>query len=195
MSLVYAAIPFLNTVSLYGMETAYFRYVQKDEHKNQIYSTAFISVLSTTLLFAGLMIVFNRQFAAAISIKEHPEFIIISAFIIACDAFSALPFAKLRQDSRPKKFAFIRIGAIILNMATVYFFLSLCPSILKKNPNSVLLIFYNKQFGVGYILIANAAASFFQLVALYKELLQLKWNFNFILWKEIMIYSLPLTIA
>jgi O-antigen/teichoic acid export membrane protein len=195
MNLVYAAIPFLNTVFLYGMETAYFRYIQKDEHKNQIYSTAFISVFISTLLFAGLIVVFNRQFASVISIKEHYEYITISAFIIAFDSLSALPFAKLRQAGRPVKFAFIRITGILLNIGLVYFFLSLCPALIKKNPNSFVLLFYNKNFGVGYILIANAAQSLFQLLALSKEFFQFKWNFNFTLWKEIMIYSLPLTIA
>jgi O-antigen/teichoic acid export membrane protein len=195
MTLVYAAIPFLNTVFLYGMETAYFRYVQKDEHKNQIYSTAFISILTSTILFATVMIIFNRQLAEIISIKEHHEYIVISALIIAFDAFSAMPFAKLRQDGRPRKFAFIRVTGILLNIAVVYFFLSLCPAILKKNPDSALLHVYNKNFGVGYILVANAAQSFFQLAVLSREFFRHKWNFNFMLWKEIMVYSLPLTIA
>jgi O-antigen/teichoic acid export membrane protein len=195
MTLVYATIPFLNTVFLYGMETAYFRYVQKDEHKSQIYSTAFISILSTTILFSFLMVIFHKQLAEIISIKEHPEYIIISALIIAFDAFSALPFAKLRQENRPRKFAFIRITGILLNIAVVYFFLSLCPSLVKKNPNSVVLLIYNKNFGVGYILVANVVQSFFQLAVLHREFFRHKWNFNFVLWKEIMVYSLPLTIA
>ena len=195
MNLVYAAIPFLNTLFLYGMETAYFRYVQKDEHKDQIYGTAFISIFATTILFASLMIVFNREFAAVISIKEHHEYIIISALIIACDALSALPLAKLRQENRPRKFAFIRVASIMINIGFVYFFLSLCPSIIQKNPNSILQFVYHKDFGVGYILVANLIASFFPLVVLQKQFLSVKWNFNFTLWKEIMIYSLPLTIA
>ena len=195
MSLVYAAIPFLNTVFLHGMETAYFRYLQKDEHKNDIYNVASISVITTTALFTLLMVLFHRDLAAVINVREHPEYILLSAFIISFDALSALPFARLRQEGRPRKFAFIRVTGILLNIGLVYFFLSLCPSILKKNPNSPLLLIYNPAFGVGYILVANLAQSIYQLVVLKKELLALRWKFNFELWKEVMIYSLPLTIA
>lgn len=195
MNLVYAAIPFLNTVFLYGMETAYFRYIQKDEHKNQIYGTASISVFATTFLFTACILLFHKQIAEFIRIREHPEYIIFSAFIIAFDALSALPFAKLRQEERPRKFAFIRVTGILLNIAIVYFFLSVCPALLKKNENSPFLLLYNKNFGVGYILIANLAQSVFQLLVLHKELFRFQWKFNFGLWKEIMLYSLPLTIA
>ncbi|MES1222320.1 MAG: oligosaccharide flippase family protein [Bacteroidota bacterium] len=195
MTLVFSAIPFLNTIFLYGMETAYFRYVQKDEHKNQIYSTAFISLLCTTAVFTLLLILFNHQFAKIISIKEHPEYIIISAVIIAMDTISALPFAKLRQEGRPRKFAMIRVVGILLNIFAVWFFLSLCPSIAKKNPNSIILLFYNKNFGVGYILIATMLQSLFQVLVLLKESVRFNWSFNFTLWKEIIVYSWPLTIA
>jgi O-antigen/teichoic acid export membrane protein len=195
MSLVYAAIPFLNMIFLYGIETAYFRYVQKDEHKNNIFNTASVSIFSSTLLLSLLLILFNKQFASLISVEKHPEYITIAAFIIAFDALSALPFAKLRQEGRPKKFAFIRVTGIVINIALVYFFLSVCPSLLKENPNSVLLLLYSKDFGVGYILIANLVQSFFQLVMLYKEMLSFKWHFSWPLWKDMMQYSWPLAIA
>jgi O-antigen/teichoic acid export membrane protein len=195
MTLVYSAIPFLNTIFLYGMETAYFRYIQKDEHKNQIYSTASISIFATTFFFTILMLLFNKEIAAFIRIKDHPEYITISAFIIAFDSLSALPFAKLRQEGRPRKFAAIRVTGIVLNVLVVYFFLSVCPAILKKDPNSPILLFYNKGFGVGYILVAAMLQSLFQLVVLYRGLLVKGWTFNFRLWKEVMLYSLPLTVA
>ncbi|HTQ28408.1 MAG TPA: oligosaccharide flippase family protein [Puia sp.] len=195
MSLVYAAIPFLNTLFLYGMETAYFRYIQKDQHKEKIYSTASISIFSTTLLLTTCMLLFNKQIAGFISVREHPEYITLGALIIAFDALSALPFAKMRQEGRPRKFAAIRVTGILLNIGTVYFFLSVCPAILSKNENSFIQLFYNKDFGVGYILLANLLQSLFQLIVLRRELIGFKWNFDFNLWKEVMIYSLPLTIA
>jgi O-antigen/teichoic acid export membrane protein len=195
MSLVYAAIPFLNTIFLYGMETAYFRFIQKDEHRDRIYSTASISIFTTTLMLTGFMLLFNRPLAAFISIREHPEYVSMGAFIIALDALSALPFAKLRQEGRPRKFAAIRVSGILLNIGIVYFFLSVCPTILQKNPNSAIRLFYNKEFGVGYILVANLAQSLFQLIVLRKEMLGIRWSFDFRLWKEVMIYSLPITIA
>lgn len=195
MSLVYAAIPFLNVIFTYGIETAYFRYVQKDEFKKDIYNTATVSLLSSTLFLTTLLIFFNSSLANIISIKEHPEYITWSAFIIALDTLSTLPFAKLRQDGRPVKFAFVRISGIIINILVTYFFLSVCPRIYAENPNSVLLLFYKPEIGVGYVIIANLVQSIITLLLLSKEFLQFRWQFNKELWKQMMIYSLPLIVA
>jgi O-antigen/teichoic acid export membrane protein len=195
MSLVYAVIPFLNVVFIYGLDTAFFRFFQKEEHKEDIYNTASISIIASTALFTAIMVLFNKPIAALIRIKEHPEYITLAALIIAFDAISALPFAKLRQEGRPKKFAFVRIGGILLNIATIYFFLSLCPALLKKNSNSPLLLIYHKDFAVGYILLGNVVQNLFQVIVLQKELLKFKPVFKFQLWKQVMLYSLPLTVA
>jgi O-antigen/teichoic acid export membrane protein len=195
MSLVYAAIPFLNTLFLFGVETAYFRYVQKDEYKNEIYNTLSISIFTSTLSLCALLMIFNKSFAHMISIQDHPEYVTLSAFIIAFDALSALPFARLRHEGRPMKFAFVRVSGIILNIGIIYFFLSVCPALLEKNPNSPLLLVYNKDFGVGYILLANVIQSFYQLVVLQKELFAFDWKFNLPMWKEVMLYAFPLAIA
>ena len=195
MSLVYALIPFLNILVLFGLETAYFRYIQKKEEEKDVYDTLMISLLGSTTLFTALMLLFHQEIASFIHVKAHPEYITISAFIIAFDALSALPFAKLRHEGRPKKFAFIRVSGVLLNIIIVYFFLSVCPRLAKENPNSILLMLYSPGFGVGYVLIANLASSFYQAAALWRQLLQFRWHFNVRLWKEIMLYALPLTIA
>lgn len=194
-SLVYAIIPFLFVIFTYGMDTAYFRFVQREEYKENIYSTASISVITSTVLVTLLMYTFNRPIAALIGIKQHAEYIRLAAFIIAFDALAALPFAKLRQEGRPRKYAFVRIGGILIYIAIIYFFLSVCPAMLKKNANSPLLLIYNKNFGVGYILLANVVQNLFQVIMLYKELIGFKRVFNFQLWKHVMVYALPLAVA
>jgi O-antigen/teichoic acid export membrane protein len=177
------------------MDTAFFRFVQRDEYKQDIYNTASSSVITSTVVFTLLMLAFNRPIAALIGIKEHAEYITLAAFIIALDALAALPFARLRQEGRPKKFAFVRIGGILIYIGVIYFFLSLCPAMLKKNSNSPLLLIYNENFGVGYILLANVLQNLFQVVVLYKELFGFKPVFRFQLWKHIMVYALPLAVA
>jgi O-antigen/teichoic acid export membrane protein len=195
MSLVYAAIPFLNTFFLFGFETAYFRYMQKHQEKTDVYDTLTSSIIASTTILTALILLFYRNIAGFIGIGAHPEYILLSAFIIAFDTITALPFAKLRNDNRPRKFAFIRVAGILINIAIVYFFLSICPALQKKYPNSVFLVLYNKNFGVGYILIANLIQAAFQLIMVWKELMQFKWKLNWPLWKEMIIYALPLTIA
>jgi len=195
MSQVFSLIPFLNILVLFSFETAYFRYIQKKEAEKTVYDTLLGSLLATTAAITVLMILFRHQIAEYIRVGEHPEYIMISAFIIASDALSALPFARLRYEGRPKKFAAIRVASILLNIGLTYFFITVCPRVIHNNPNSILRLFYNPGFGTGYVLIATLGASLLQAACLLKELKQFRWNFNTKLWKEIMIYSLPLTIA
>jgi O-antigen/teichoic acid export membrane protein len=195
MSLVYAAIPFLNVIFTYGIETAYFRFSRNDGVQKDIYSTASISVFCSTILLTTLLLLSGTNVAQWLKLDEHPEFITYSAFIIAFDTLSTLPFAKLRQQGKPKKFAFIRIASIVLTIALTYFFISVCPKIIAKNPDSFISSFYKKDYGVGYVIIANLIASVFTLILLYKELFSFKWKFSVTTWKKMMLYSMPLIIA
>ena len=194
-SLVFAIIPFLYTLILFAFETAYFRFMQRKEYEGDVYNTLSTSLLISTIIITGLTILFNEPIANFIGLAKRPEYITLSAFIIGLDALSALPFAKLRYENRPKKFAAIRVGGILLNIATVYFLLTVCPEVIKKNPNSVLRLIYSSSFGAGYVLIATMVASLFQLLALWKEFTSVRLKINKTLWKEVMIYALPLTIA
>jgi O-antigen/teichoic acid export membrane protein len=195
MSLVFALIPFLFTLIVFAFETAYFRFMERKEYRMDVYDTLSTSLLISTVCIIVLTIFFRASIAEFIGLPNHPEYITLCAVIIGFDALSALPFAKLRHENRPKKFAFIRIGGILLTIFVVYFFLTICPSIIKKNPNSILHLVYSARFGVAYVLIGTAAASLFQFLALSKEWTTVKLHINKTLWKEVMIYALPLTIA
>lgn len=195
MSLVYATIPFLNIIFTYGLETAYFRYAKTAEQQTDVYNTATISLILSTAVLTTLLVLFNHQFAALIGIKEHPEYFTWSAYIIAFDALSALAFAKLRFEGRPVKFALIRIGGILINIALTYFFLSVCPRLAKSDPSGFIGIYYNPKIGVGYVIIANLVQSIASFLLLSKEFFSFRWKFNPKLWKELMIYSSPLILA
>ncbi len=195
MSLIYSLVPFLNTLILFAFETAYFRFMQRKEYIEDVYDTLSTSLLISTVVISGLVIFFRESIAGFIGLSNHPGYVTLSAVIIGFDALSALPFAKLRHDNRPRKYAVIQIARILLQIVLVYFFLTVCPAIIKKNENSILHFIYNAQYSVAYVLIANAAASIFAFAALSKEWSGIKLRINKILWKEVIIYALPLTIA
>jgi len=195
MSLVYAAIPFLNVIFTYGLETAYFRFSQKEEFKRDIYSTASLSILISTLFLTALLIFYRTTVAHWLRLDDYPEFITYSAIIIALDTLSTLPFAKLRQQGRPRKFALIRVTNILITIGLTYFFISVCPRIVSNDPGGVIAKYYKKDYGVGYVIIANLIASAFTLLFLWKEFFSITWKFNSVVWKRMMIYSLPLIIA
>lgn len=195
MSLVYAAIPFLNVIFTYGLESAYFRFAQKEEYKKTIYSTASISIFISTLIFSLILFTGNNVVTDFVRLNEHPEFIRYSIIIIALDTLSTLPLAKLRQDGRPKKFAGIQIAKIFTTIILTYFFLSICPKLAEENPNSFIGRYYIKNYGVGYVIVANMISSGLGVLLLLKEMFSINFKFNGRLWGQMMIYSLPLLIA
>ena len=195
MSLIYAAIPFLNVIFTYGIETAYFRFSQKEGFKKDIFSTSSISIFVSTSILTSLLILSHTAFAHWLKIDKHPEFITYSALIIAFDTLTTLPFAKLRQDGRPRKFAFIRITSIVITIALTYFFISICPRIIALHPNGLVARYYINNYGVGYVILANLVAAFLTFLLLIKQVFSFTWTFNSKIWGQIMIYSLPLVIA
>ncbi len=196
MGTIYSAISLFNIIFTYGMETAYFRFIQRKEVSQQVNDTATISLLISTIFF-GLLLWFNQSFLAEITrLQDFPLLIKLSIFIIALDALSAIPFARLRNEGRPKRFAFIRITGIAINVGLTVFFLSYCSRIAAKDPDSWASLIYHKDVNpIVYVLIANLIQSAFTLVLLSKWLLPKQWKFNTIVWKEMIVYALPMLIA
>ncbi|MBD0331499.1 MAG: polysaccharide biosynthesis C-terminal domain-containing protein [Chitinophagaceae bacterium] len=194
-SLAYAYVTFLNVIFTYGMETSYFRFVQNEKYKNDVYSTSLLSIIFTTIIFSGAMMYYAPQIADVWRVPQNPEYVVWFAWIIGLDTLAAIPFARLRQQGRPIKYAAIKITNIIIYVVFTYFFIKICPAILKKDSNSFLLLVYNPHVDIGYTFIANLIASAVTLLLLLKELLSFRLRFNFQLWKEMMAYSWPLLIV
>ena len=194
MSVVYAFIPFMNVIFTYGLETGYFRFSTQD-NKQDVFNTTSLSMIVTTFFLSILVIALQHPLATLLQITAHPEYLSLSAAIIALDALSTIPFAKLRQDGRPKKFAFIKVGGIVTNIISIYFFLSICPTWLQQNPDHWCSIFYRADWAVGYVLLANLIQSCFTLLLLSKQFLNIEFRFDLKLWKQIIVYSLPLIVA
>jgi O-antigen/teichoic acid export membrane protein len=196
MSLVYAAIPLLNVLFTYGFETAYFRFSQRKEYQNSIYSTASISLFISTIILTSLLWLFRSSLAGFAGVADEPQLIQLTIIVIALDALTTIPFAKLRQEGRPVKYAVIRICSILLNVALTVFFLSYCPKIVATNANSWINLFYRTDVNpVTYVIIANVLSSGLTLLLLMGQIGAIKLHFNISLWKEMMIYSLPLIIV
>ncbi|MEI9946240.1 MAG: oligosaccharide flippase family protein [Chitinophagaceae bacterium] len=193
MSIVYAFIPFMNVIYTYGMETAFFRFANKVD-KKIVYNNTSISLIASTVLLSILLILLQHPLSVLLQITQHPEYLSLAAAIIGLDALTTIPFARLRQEGRPRKFAFTKVGGIMINVISVYFFLSVCPE-LEKDPNSFVHMFYNKDWAVGYVLLANLIQNIVTLLLLLKQFFGFEWKFDKILWRQMMIYGLPLIIA
>lgn len=196
MGAVYSMIPLFNILFTYGMETAYFRFIQNKEKTESINSTITISLLCSTVLLFGLTWFNQTTLGNIASLKEFPQLIQLSIIIIALDALSTIPFARIRNEGRPLLFSFIKISGIVINIGVTIFFLSYCKGYVATHSGSLINYFYKSTDNpVKYILLANVFQSAFTLLLLNKWLLPKKWLFDFKLWAEMMIYALPMLVA
>jgi O-antigen/teichoic acid export membrane protein len=196
MALVYAAIPLLNVLFTYGFETAYFRFSSKSEQSSKIYSTAAISMFLSTILFAALLWQYQTLFGRFTGLTDYPRLIQLCIGIIAIDTLSVIPFARLRQEGRPIKYAAAKIVGILVNVFLTWFFISYCSTTVAANPNSWVAGFYDaNQNPITYVLLANLVQSVITLLFLTKEITQIRFEFDFKLWMRMILYSLPLVIA
>lgn len=191
---VYTIIPFLNILYSYGLETAYFRFSQTHDRKN-LYNTLSISLAVSTITFSAILLLFKNSIVAAADLQGHPNYVLWMIAIIAVDNFNTLPFAKLRLENRPKKYAFARVAGILLNVSFVILFMGIIPAYLQKNPDSFIAPLHSETFGLGYYLAGNLFGSIITLFILSKEIKSVKPVFNFPLWREVMRYSYPLIIV
>jgi O-antigen/teichoic acid export membrane protein len=193
-SIVYAFIPFLNVLVTHGMETAYFKFGSK-ENEEEIYNTSSISMLFVTGLVLFGLYTWRLPLADLLQITIHPEYISLLAWIVALDALTTIPFSRLRLQGRPKKFALIKVGGILLNILATYVLISSLPNYVQTHPGGFLQKLYTPNWEVGYILIAGIIQNVFVLILLQKEIRSIRFKFNFKLWRAMMAYALPLILV
>ena len=190
---MYALIAFVYVILTYGMETAYFRYIEIVDDRKKVYSTALISLMSTSVIFIFFTNIFSQPIATWMHYPTHPEYIIWFGWIVTFDAITAIPFTRLRAENKANRFAFIKVMNIAICIALNVFFIVICPFMLKHGifTNFVNAVFSGKV-EVKYIFISNLIASGFTTLLLLKELFDFRSGFDFNLWKKMMIYALPL---
>ena len=193
-AIVYAFIPFLNVIVTHGMETAYFRFGSK-ENEEKIYHTSSFSMIIVTALVVSCLLIWGAPIASLLQISLHPEYIKLVAWVVALDALTTIPFSKLRLEGRPKKYAFIKVGGILINIIATYAFISILPEYATAHKGSFIAGWYVYKFEVGYILIANILQNIFVLVLLQKEIRALRFNIDYKLWRQMMLYALPLILV
>ena len=191
---LYAWTALLLVLLTYGMETGFFRYANKDkENSNNVYSSVLCCVGATSTLFAILGTAFSPAIANLLGYSQHPEFISMLCVIVAMDAFGCIPFAYLRFQNRPIRFAILKLAMILVNIGANLFFLIVCPKIHATHPEWISW-FYNADYGVGYVFIANLISTLFVTCMLLPQILKAKLKVDMPLLKSILKYAFPLLI-
>ena len=191
---LYAWMVLLLIVLTYGMETGFFRFSQKKEDYEKVYSTALISLFVTSCLFVLLSFIFIKPVSAILNYSNNHDYIRMFAAIVAIDAFCAIPFARLRKENRPVVFSFIKIMNVIITISAVLFLLKIAPGIFK-NSHGWFRRIYNPDYGVGYVFLANLIGSAVTLLMLLPFIIKTKIVFYKTIWLRLLNYSFPLLIA
>jgi len=197
----YAAV--LQVLLAFGMETTFFRYLNKiQDKKREVYNNSFWAVFMVSIFFLLFTVPFTHFIAGFIKIgkttsqAEFEQYIRYFIAILVLDAWCAIPFAKLRADGKPVKYGIVKIINIVVTVGLNLLFILLIPYIIKHNlAGSAWFKEWYITGWVGYAFIANLTASFITLLMLLPELLKIQLSFDKAIFKNMLTYSWPVMIA
>ena len=191
----YAYAGFFAVLLAFGLETGYFRFrLQPGMDPDAVYGGSLSFLTLTSLGFLAAILFWQQPLAAWLHYPDHPEYIRWFAGILAVDAMTALPFARLRAENRAWRFAGIKMAEIFITISLNLFLLLLCPKLVAAWPDSPLSRFYQPQLGVGYIFLANLAASVIKLLLLLPQFRGIRLTLPPAVLLPMLRYSLPMVI-
>lgn len=195
---LYSYVAILMVLFTFGMETTYFRFTTRDKDPD-IYKIASSWILVVSFISAGMIYLNAANIESWLSIENSATYIQWLAIILFLDAFMAIPFAKLRIENRPFKFALAKLTMIFITIGLNVFFLTILPDIvngqLMTGLQSVAQKFYDPGLGIGYIFLANLIGSAAVYLVLIKEVLQTRMNFDIKKLSPMLIYAIPILIT
>lgn len=195
VTLIYSYFALLNVIFTYGMETAYFRFCSREKDRQRdFFNTAFGSLLISTTMLCLLMYFLRVPIERFVELEGHTEYITLTVLILFFDTIQTIPFALLRQENKPRKYAFIKVFGIVVNIVLACFFVMILPKLASMYPDSVWSWLTGKFTVVSFVLIANLIQSIFVFVVLFNEWKHFTLKIDRALWKKMFAYSSPMII-
>ncbi len=190
-----AYIAILQVLFTLGLETGCFRFANKTENPTNVFSNALITTTLLSGLFFVLMTIFSKEIATWLGYKEYSFVVIYVSAILMMDSITAILFAKLRFENRPIKFALFKSIKILSETLFNILLFFVVPAFLLRDPSSLLTSFISKTPDFTYILFAIFLSAIVSVVIFIPDIIKIKIRFTSKLWKEMMLYSLPIMIA
>ncbi len=193
----------LNALLAFGMETTFFRYLNKrPDDKQLVYNNAFGAILSISALFLLLTFPFAGLITSWIRIDPSTpfaEYVLYTKFfigILIIDALCVIPFAKIRADGRPGRYGLIKFLNVVIFVALNLIFIYGLPLIIKyKLPGTAWLNTWYNHGWLGYVFMSNLIANGATMLMLIPEFIKLRPKFSKALFVEMLVYSWPVLIA
>jgi len=191
VSVIFAWFAIFNVILAYGMETAFFRFFNKEDNQKRVIGTSVLSLIFTSTAIFLLAFLFRNQIASITDIDvRHINFVI---WILLLDALVIIPFAWLRATEKPVKYALIKIINVVVNIGlNLFFFLLL---VRLANNGGFFESIYKSDFEISYVLIANFSASAITLLLMIPFYSKVNYSFDSKLWRQMLRYAFPVLIA
>ncbi|MGV3504998.1 MAG: lipopolysaccharide biosynthesis protein [Adhaeribacter sp.] len=194
---LYAYVGFFNVLYTMGLETAFFRFANRPEiDRQQLYNRALSFLLLTSVLFTGLILVFIEPISAWIDFPDQQRFISWLAVILAVDAITALPFARLRLENKALTFAGIKMANILLNVLGNVFIFLFCHQVylghLLPGLQPLVARFYFPEWGVGYVFLINLISNLLLLPMLWRQFSHFRFQLDLAFMKPLLRYGYPI---
>lgn len=194
---LYVWVILLNILYTYGMETAFFRYAKK-ENRQEYFNLILSYIVLTSVIFSVIIFFFATPIINWMGFPGKERLVVWFAIILATDAIAAIAFVKLRAENRAKRFVFIRMTNIFINIGLNAFYLMFCKYIHEglflQSWKPFADFFYNPAIGPDYIVWANFIASLITILLLWREFIDFRFSFDFQKFKPVLIYAYPLLI-
>jgi len=156
-NIVFALVAFLNVIYQAGFDSAYLRLAHDPEEtdRKRLFSTALWSQAGLIALFTVPFLLLSPWIGRSFNIPwDNRDLLQLAAIILALDTLSVVPMAHLRYRHQALRFASIRLGNVLVNIA-----------------GNVVFVLW-MHMGLRGIFLANIVASFFTLVLLSPVLLE-----------------------
>ena len=191
ISLIFSYFIICNILLSYGMETAFFRFFNKEKNTDQVIGTSTISILISSIIFLGFALFFRHNIADITGIND--DYITLVIIILVLDALAVIPFAKLRALGKALNYTVIKLLNVSVNLGLNIFFLLYLKKLALKS--SFFERLYIADFQISYIFTANVIASCMTLICILPFYFNIRYTFSKKLWKRMITYALPVLIA
>jgi O-antigen/teichoic acid export membrane protein len=202
-NILYSYASLINAVLAFGMESTYFRYLNKHEdRKQEVYNNSFLCIAFIAGLFLITGMVFANPVAVWINngqpgqVGDYQLYVKFFVWLLFIDAICVIPFARLRAEEKAFKYSVIKFLNIGTFVGFNLFFIFVVPALIKHHgPMAGWLASWFRPEWVGYVFISNLIASLVTLVLLLPEFLQLRLRFDKELFGKMFSYSWPVLVA
>jgi len=199
---VYALIPFALVVLTMGLESAYFRFAAKADAaaaasggtadeiavraragKRRLFAATWGATLLAASLFFLLVALGRHRVAEWMgeAYAAHPQYVVLVAAVVWFDVAACLPFSRLREQGRALTFVGIKALNVAVNVALAIGF--------------ALGGLYATPFGVGWVFVANLAASVLTFCVILTTTDRTAPRIDRLLLASVLVYSLPLLVS